>query len=151
MRRTFLILSLVFASQLAVFAGASSDPFVTAVNEAWVKKDDAALATLMEKNLKDRPDDILVLAAAYNYYTLFMPDLPKATELANKIKVIADKNPDNPGLKGFSDGLQKKLPAQTESGLKPVDDKKRESIHKVFPQQYPGMSLGIVLQDAMKK
>ncbi len=151
MRRLFLILSLVFASQLAAFAGASSDPFVTAVTDAWVKKDDAALAGLIEKNLKDRPDDIVVLAAAYNYYTVFMPDLAKATEIVNQIKVIADKNPDNPGLKGFSEGLQKRLPGQTQSGLKPVDDHKRESIHKVFPQQFPGMALGIVLQDGMKK
>jgi len=151
MRHTLLfVLTLSFFSA-AAFAGASTDPFVTAINTAWVAKDDAALATLIEKSLKERPDDLLVLVAAYNYYLLFQPDLTKVTEIAKQIKVIQDKSPDNPGLKGFSAGVQKKASTLTQEQLDKIDDKKRAATHKVFPKEFPGLALGIVLQNAQKK
>jgi hypothetical protein len=150
MRHIFLfLLSLLFIH--TAFAGASADPFVTAINSAWVAKDDAALATLIEKSQKEQPDNLTVLVAAYNYYLLFQPDLNKVTEAANQIKAISDKTADNPSLKAFSDKAQAKLPTLTAESLKLVDDKKREAIHKVFPKEFPGLALGIILQGSVKK
>jgi hypothetical protein len=116
-----------------------------------VAKDDAALATLIETSLKKTPDSLIVLVAGYNYYFLIKPDLTKLTDIINHIKAISDKTSNNPALKAYSDRIQSKLPKMTQEGLKPVDDKKRESIHMVFPDAYPGITVGESLQIGMPK
>ena len=139
------LFGLVVFSPLAM-AAPSSDPFVQTLNADWVASDDAAVGSLIEKTQKERPGDIVVLAAAYNYYLLIQPDLAKLTEAVNQIKTVSDADASNVGLKAFSNRAQSQLAKANAEGIKPVDDKKRASIHTVFPKEFPGLALGITLQ-----
>jgi len=146
LKSLFLSLFGLILCSSATVAAPSSDPFVQALNAHWVASDDAGVTSLIEKTQKERPKDIVVLVAAYNYYMLIQPDLPKLTEVVQQIKAVSDADGNNTGLKAFSNRAQTKLTKANAEGIKPVDAEKRAAIHKAFPKEFPGLALGITLQ-----
>ena len=144
------LLALAF-SQCPLRAGASTDPFVQSINTSWEANDDAAVSKLIEASLKERPEDLVVLNAAYNYYMLIRPDLAKLTTVASQIKAVCDKSSNNHELQAYATRVQTRIAKLASEPLKPVDDQKRESIHKAFPKGFPGITVGISLQESAKR
>jgi hypothetical protein len=128
----------------------ADDPFVVTVNQAWKNKNHAAVASAVEATLQQRPNDILVLYTAYNFYLMVQPDLPKLVDAANQIKALADGT-NKPAIKAFSDRIQSNLPKIQQEGLKQPTSEMLESLHKEFDDEFPLISLGSRLRRELQK